>query len=60
VTENQMYHGDYVDCLRDGYGIAMIRNGVKVKGEWKKGGVEGNGVYTFLDGSKMEGYHEKG
>jgi hypothetical protein len=60
MDDNEMYHGEYVDSLKDGYGIGTTRKGEKLTGQWKKGKIEGKVVYNFLDGSKMEGYHEKG
>ena len=63
-TKN-VYKGDFVHGAEEGYGELFFGeksgdHGDTYKGHWKKGMMEGEGVYTTKTGKRMEGNWSKG
>jgi hypothetical protein len=53
-----IYHGNYQNDERMGYGEMYWTDGSVYKGEWFKGIQHGKGVMSFPDGRVKDGYFE--
>lgn len=55
-----IYHGGWVNDLKEGYGETIFPNGSKYYGEWKKGKPDGYGIKTLASGKVICGIWKSG
>lgn len=61
VFHDQTYVGDYKQRLRDGHGTYTFPRGYfKYAGQWRRGEMHGQGVFSMGDGSLYEGEFRNG
>jgi hypothetical protein len=53
-----IYHGNYINDERMGYGEMYWTDGSCYKGDWIKGIQHGRGIMTFPDGRIKDGYFD--
>lgn len=60
IYDNGKYTGDFVNGLREGYGVYNWKSGNRYSGDWKAGLEHGQGTYLYKNGDKYEGGFIKG
>ncbi|KAL5271885.1 hypothetical protein ACHWQZ_G000173 [Mnemiopsis leidyi] len=58
--KNYFYKGEWVEDLKEGYGVIASHTGSKYEGTWHKDLQEGCGIETYRDGSFYAGQFDAG
>ena len=54
-SECDLYEGQYLNGLREGYGRIILKDGSYYEGEWKNNFQEGKGKIVYSNGNYYEG-----
>lgn len=54
-ADGSAYDGEFLDSLRNGFGVMVWQGGDKYIGDWKAGLITGKGTMIFTDGRRYEG-----
>lgn len=54
-ADGSAYDGEFLDSLRNGFGVLVWQTGDKYIGDWKAGEITGKGTMIYTDGRRYEG-----
>lgn len=59
-ANGDIYDGDLVDGIKNGYGVLVYANGERYAGDWKDGIYHGDGVLEYINGERYDGHWKDG